>query len=117
MSLFDLFFPEQSTAMHLRKLALQQVQQQTQHSAAQHDGIVRAQATAEALKMRIDDLEADLGFTVLLLAGLLSTLDEKGVLTKQDVKRELQELDLVDGMRDGKLNVRVLRRYLAGLEP
>jgi hypothetical protein len=44
-----------------------------------------------------------------LLGSLLAKLDEKGVLTRQDVKDAMPTLDGADGVADGKLDIRVLR--------
>lgn len=70
-------------------------------------------ASVEALKIRIDELEDDLGFTVLVLASLLSTLDEKQILSRDDVERELRKLDLIDGRNDSKISTRILKKYFA----
>ena len=70
-------------------------------------------ASVEALKIRIDELEDDLGFTVLVLASLLSTLDEKQILSRDDVERELRKLDLIDGQNDSKISTRILKKYFA----
>ena len=111
MSLFDVLFPKTASAMHLRKLA---------HSGADGGGTpqLRIQqleqaATTEALKVRIDELESDLGFVVLVLSSVLSTLDEKGSLSRDELAKELRALDIVDGRADGRLSTSILKHYFA----
>ena len=62
--------------------------------------------------MRVDGLVADLGFALLLIAGLISRLDECGVIARHELKAELEEMDVVDGLKDGKLTSRLLKMYL-----
>ena len=109
MGLFEFMFPEQAQAVHLR--AMRELQVQKHYDSRWQD---RAEmASVEALKIRIDELEDDLGFTVLVLASLLSTLDEKQILSRDDVERELRKLDLIDGRNDSKISTRILKKYFA----
>ncbi len=105
MSLMDLLFPQIATATHLRSIRDQN---------AETDGLqrlreIRQSATLQALKSRIDSLEDDLGYVTLVLSGLMSTLDEKGVIRRDDLKEELSQLDGVDGIRDGKISIQMLK--------
>ncbi len=107
MGLFEFMFPEQAQAEHLRAMRELQQDKQWQHKREQRAEM----ASTHALKMRIDELEKDLGFTVLVLASLLSTLDEKSVLKRKDVEKELRELDLIDGKDDNKISTAILKHY------
>lgn len=98
MSLFDFFFPEQAQATHLRSLA-----------NAQRTSSRRSRRTESATDRRIDALEDDLGYVALVLGSLLQQIDDKGVVNRDDVKATIKELDGVDGVTDGKLDVSVLR--------
>ena len=101
MSLFDFFFPEQAQAAHLRSIASRQ-----RLAARRSSRTNRSQAQLEA---RIDALEGDLGYVTLLLGSLLGQLDEKGVLTREELKTTIAALDELDGVADGRLDVNVLR--------
>jgi hypothetical protein len=56
-------------------------------------------------------LEADVGYLALVLGGVLELLDKKGAVTKADLKKKMGELDDVDGVRDGKFDLDLLRRF------
>lgn len=76
---------------------------------AQRLGTRRQEATNEALSERIESLEGDLGYVTLVLAALMCRLDEQGVVTQDDVRSLVSELDGVDGVTDGKLDVNLLK--------
>ncbi len=101
MSFFDFFFPEQAQAANLRSIASRQRLQSRSSSTTK-----RSQAELEG---RIASLEGDLGYVTLLLGSLLGQLDEKGVVTREELKSTIAELDALDGRADGKLDVNVLR--------
>ncbi|MGH7149340.1 MAG: hypothetical protein ACREIU_01515 [Planctomycetota bacterium] len=61
------------------------------------------------LAKRVAELEKDAGFLALLLGSVLERLDRKGVVTKEDLKAEMAALDSLDGVEDGRLDIRVLR--------
>ena len=98
MSLYDFFFPEQARAQHLRTL--------TQQGDASRWNLERRTGQ---LDDRIDSLESDLGYVTLVLGSLLESLDEKGVLTRDDVKSVVTKLDAIDGVSDGRLDINFLR--------
>lgn len=83
-----------------------------QYEAAQRVRGVRARQQvreASAAQRRIKALEEDVGFLALVIGSVLETLDRKGVLTRDEVKSELARLDALDGVKEGRLDVRVLR--------
>jgi len=98
MSLFDFFFPEQAQASHLRSMA-----------DAQRSSARRATRKATENDARIADLEQDVGYLALVLGALVQKVDEKGVLTRDELRATLSELDGIDGVKDGKLDVGILR--------
>ncbi|HKB17062.1 MAG TPA: hypothetical protein VKF62_13430, partial [Planctomycetota bacterium] len=98
MGLYEFFFPHQAQAEYLKAL----VEQKRWQS-------VRARQEAGRGDGRIGDVEKDVGYLALVLGSILETLDRKGVLTRAEVKAEMELLDDVDGVRDGRLDVRVLR--------
>ncbi len=97
MSLYDFFFPEQAQATHMRTLASQSV-----------SADIRRRTSERKSASRLDDLENDVGFVALLLAAMLDKLDEKGVVTRDDLRNAVAKLDEIDGVRDGRLDVNAL---------
>jgi len=103
MSFYDFFFPEQAQATHLRSIARQSRRPRPRAKAST--------ARTDELSERVSALEADLGFVSLLLATLMGQLDERGHVTRDDLKNALKELDELDGVKDGRLDVSALRGY------
>ncbi|MEM7231343.1 MAG: hypothetical protein AAF517_04180 [Planctomycetota bacterium] len=101
MSLFDFFFPQQAAAQHLRSLATQKNVESTRHRSRQR------QITA-----RVDSLEDDLGYVTLLLGSIIDRLDDKGVVTREDLREVISNLDDIDGVKDGRLDITFLRGSL-----
>jgi predicted flap endonuclease-1-like 5' DNA nuclease len=101
VSLYDFFFPEQAQATHLRRLS-EQTRRVGRGQAAQDRAL-------DKLEDRIGALEDDLGFVSLVLGSVIAKLDEKGVLTRQDLAAAMREVDGVDGVADGKFDIRALR--------
>jgi hypothetical protein len=66
-------------------------------------------AAVKPLEERVASLEKDLGYVTLVLGAVLDRLNEKGVVTRDEVHATVQSLDDVDGVRDGSLDVNVLR--------
>ena len=61
------------------------------------------------LNRRVEDLEMDLGYVALILGALLNKVEEKGVLSLAEVREAMAELDEIDGVKDGKLDISLLR--------
>jgi len=57
-----------------------------------------------ALRSQLDDAESDLGQTLLLAMAVNRTLVAKGVLAASEITRVARQLDLSDGVEDGKLD-------------
>ncbi len=119
MGLFEFFFPEWAAAEHLRTLA---ESKRREFRARHRRRFPRPEKRAGLVERgdperRIEALEEDLGFLSLLLFGILEELQEKGTVAREDVIARMAELDTLDGVRDGRLNVQVLRRlYEKGSE-
>lgn len=109
MSLFDFFFPEQAQAQHLRRLADAQTRPvRPRRSPPPFQDAEQKQEVAK-LQSQIDGLEDDLGYVALILGAVMAKLDEKGALTRTDVRAALSEIDAIDGVQDGKLDINILR--------
>ncbi len=98
MSLYDFFFPEQAQASHLRSMAESQSRNRRTAARRQDD-----------LGGRLESLEGEVGYLALVLGALLQKADEKGVLTRDEVREAVSELDEIDGVKDGRLDVDILR--------
>jgi len=98
MSLYNFFFPQQATADHLQQLARAQRQKSRQESRQ-----------SKFQDERIDEMEMDLGYVSLILGALLQKVDEKGVLSRAEVRETMAALDEIDGVKDGKLDINILR--------
>jgi hypothetical protein len=107
MSLFDFFFPEQAQASHLRSIANSARYQRRRSSRASAGG--PPSPAVAALEQRVAALESDLGFTSLVLAAVMARLDARGHVTSAEVKQLITELDALDGVKDGRLDVGYLR--------
>lgn len=70
------------------------------------------QSAVTNLEERVFSLERDLGFVSLLLAAVLETADDKGSITRDEIKQKAQSLDSVDGFRDGGLDLNILRHMV-----
>ncbi len=103
MSLYDFFFPEQASASHLRRMANQQdrqvrmnrIQEQSQYN----------------IEERVTELESDLGMVTLVLASLLEAANNNGAVSREDIKKIIDELDVLDGFKDGRLPPGFLRKW------
>ncbi|MEL7499996.1 MAG: hypothetical protein AAFN77_20500 [Planctomycetota bacterium] len=105
MSLFDFFFPQQATASHLRDLKNQQARQAR---------IDRFRENAqENLEQRVEQLERDMGELALVLASLIEVANENDSISREELKQQVDDLDIADGFRDGQLHVRYLRKWTA----
>jgi len=63
-----------------------------------------------------DELEEDVGFLTLTLMGLIRSLVDKGLITRDQLQAEMQALDLTDGEADGRLEPDAAREAF-GMEP
>jgi hypothetical protein len=70
----------------------------------------RSQSSVEAhLADELDQLSNDLGRALLLLHSLVETCVRKGVLTRDEIREVAREIDLADGVADGKVDPARLR--------
>jgi len=102
MDLIDFLMPEPAQAMHLREIARAMREQTT--------GKQRLQRTAGRL-------ENDVGAVALVCMALVAALIEKGVITEQDLKSQLGEIDKLDSFEDGRLDPNLLRGKMGLTQP
>jgi hypothetical protein len=104
MSLYDFFFPEQSQAAQLRQL----VEQNRRRDRRQRS----AQGEQRNLAAELESLREDVGYLALLLAAIGHRLDQKGVITRADLRAAAEEIDAFDSVKDGKLDVQRIKDAL-----
>lgn len=105
MGLYELFFPETSEAESLRAIA----KSHERNSRLREREMLAARRQDYQVNETLRDLENDVGTLALMLAAILKKLDENGQLTRDELKETLKDLDLLDGVRDGKIDVNQLR--------
>ncbi|MBL7814247.1 MAG: hypothetical protein JNL70_04500 [Saprospiraceae bacterium] len=112
MNLMDFFFtnfvsPTNTELRHLRRLEHFEKLKQLQKSVAPPVGST-TNVSIESLNKRLNQLEDVIGFQSLIIQGILTKLDEKGTVSKNEIREILSELDELDGVKDGKLNINTL---------
>lgn len=106
MSFFDFFFPEQAQASHLRTIAENQRHVTRREYNQRFDEEMRRRQdrhATEALEDRVAALEKDLGQAGLVIEALVQLLEDSGTLKREDLMKRAIEVDLADGLKDGKL--------------
>lgn len=95
------------TAAHAAHHESVQRLNRAQSRARRRRGRERAQ-----VKEQIDDLRADLEFVTLTLATLLTELDSRGSVTREDLREIMRAVDEYDGELDARLPVSALQELL-----
>lgn len=98
MRLFDWFFPEQAQAAHLRRVADAQAFSQRRQI---YDEMARTRRHAE-IDARLESLDEQIGFLTLMLEAIIRKTEEKGIMTRDELKTLMKSIDLEDGRADGK---------------
>jgi hypothetical protein len=108
MSLFDFLFPEQAQASYLRQMA---------NSNAQQTAMLRSQQYTEQLRQkqavrlntkaedRVKELEVELAQSALVIESLISLLEEKNLVTREELKQRTSQIDAADGVVDGRITL------------
>jgi hypothetical protein len=112
MGLMDFFFmqnPEGGNGLRqLNRLVHLKRMENLQRSVASKPKHASVEITIESLHKRVNQLEEIAGFQSLIIQGILSKLDEKELISKNDIHDSLDGLDELDGVKDGKLNINTL---------
>jgi len=99
MSLFDIFFPDLSQASHLRRIADQGALNHTQ----QRLNRMRSDMSSATSSRKIESIQRDVDSMSLVIEALIESLDEKGLLSRGDLAEKAHEIDIRDGVLDGKI--------------
>lgn len=100
MSLFDFFFPDTATT-HLRKIA----GEAEQANRIREHGTLKLEQQNRQLRERVARLDHEVGALALVVASILKRLDEKGQVTRAEVRETIEKLDMLDKVRDGRISV------------
>lgn len=106
MSLFDFLFPEQAQASYLRQLASNNAQQTALMRSQQYtEQLRRKQAVRLNTKAedRVKELEIELAQSALVIESLISLLEEKNLVTREELKQRTSQIDAADGVIDGRI--------------
>ena len=99
MGFFDFLFPPNANS---NRNSFKQIADQQKWKTLKNDH------RSARLEDRIDELENDVVTLSLSLVSLLDTINEKGFITRDQVKAKMEQFD---GLEDGKLPVSVLRNW------
>ena len=72
---------------------------------------------ASKAKQEAARMEAEVGFLSLIVAAMLRTLSDKGLVSTAEVLAKLEAVDAADGVKDGKISVDILRAILGVPRP
>lgn len=99
MSLFDFFFPEEAQASHLRRLA---DSTSVANTRTRFDIARQSQAQLSDRK-KIEGLQEEVAQLTIVIEALLEKLDEQDLFTRGELAAKVAEIDLRDGVLDGKI--------------
>lgn len=118
MSLIEFLFAEFSPRRYLdhavydcavddraRQLATASISAETELQATR--------LSLQKVEARVAELENDMGFLTLTVGMLIQALEDKTVVNKNELRKQLQSIDLVDGVADGRFDVNLLRKKLS----
>lgn len=99
MSLFDFLFPDVAQATHLRRLADATAQASMQSRLSQ----ARGNQQRLSAEKRVQELESEVAQLTLVVEALIEKLVENGVTNREDLASKIAEIDLSDGVEDGRI--------------
>lgn len=109
MSLLDFLAPEVSGAQQLRRIANNMERQQRIERVKKQFNRTKRKRDTHDLQNRVAALEKDLGQVTLVLAAVLDIIQDKGVVSTEDVQAAITAIDKLDGELDGATDVSHLR--------
>jgi len=98
MGVFEFMAPQWAAAEHMRELA-----------SSMRTRSLRRSSTHS---MRIKACEEDIGFLALIMFALVRKLMDNGALAREDLAAAFDELDEMDGAKDGKIDLKILQGAL-----
>jgi len=98
---YDFFFSDPAHAMHVGRLA----DASEEANRLREYELNTLGAQNQQIYRKVARLERDVGALALIVASILKRLDEKGQVTRDEVRETIQKLDLLDKVRDGRISV------------
>jgi hypothetical protein len=71
-----------------------------------------AQRSLQKVEACVAALENDLGFLTLTLRMLIQALEDKSVVNKDELRKKLKSMDMLDGVADGRVDANLLQKKL-----
>ena len=99
MSAFDFFFPEQAQASHLRTLVRQRQFEFQNDQREKQD----AREELKHAQTVIQKMGEEMAETRLLIKAMMEVMDETDICDSSQLLEKVREIDLRDGLADGKI--------------
>ena len=109
MGLCEYFYMSKATAQNARNIAAI-IGANARRASRSGRKVRELQEVVKHFEGVVAQLEEDLDFLILIVLTLYATLHEKGLITRDALLRRLEEIDLYDGKKDGKVTPDALRR-------
>lgn len=107
MALFDFLFPEQAQASHLRELVrvrqLEAARDRHDKRAIAGRQLNEQNAQIEQLFSRLETLQSELDESQMVIRALVKMILSSSDYTTSDLKNLIEDIDLEDGVRDGRI--------------
>lgn len=109
MGLYEYFYTHKATAQNARNIAAI-IGANARRASRSGRKLKELQEVVKHFEDVVMQLEEDLDFTILIVLTLYATLHEKGLITRDSLLKRVEEIDLYDGKKDGKVSPEALRR-------
>jgi len=103
MSFLELLFPDYATARHLRTLDEKNRTLEVRQRVAHNRSNRLIEAKSKKANSRIEQLEQELGQASLVIEALIEKLEEKSLVSREELERLVTEIDARDGVIDGRI--------------
>ena len=113
MSLFEFLFLEYSPRRYLDTALTERARELADASIAAEMQLHAAQRSLQKVEARVVELENDVGFLTLTLGMLIQALEDKSIVNKEQLQKDLKSMDILDGVADGKFDVNLLRKKMS----
>jgi hypothetical protein len=108
VDLFDFMFPEQAEASHLRSIS-RSLRTQTVAASGTRARIEQTQSSVEGLR-------EDVHFLNMVVMAIIKRLTEKETMNMADISDILEQIDHLDGVQDGGLDINSMRAVLGAVK-
>jgi hypothetical protein len=108
MGLYEYFYTHKAAARNAQNIAAI-IGANTRRASRSGRKLKELQEVVNHFEDVVVQLEEDLDFLILIVLTLYATLHEKGLITRDALLRRVEEIDLYDGKKDGKVTPAALR--------